>query len=230
MTHLRKASSFLTVQSNQRQLTRINETISHVTIYEGKYHQVKRMFHAIENEVLELKRLKIANLALDENLKSGEYKLLSDKELKLLQRLTKEKVFNMAKTTGLFRIIGVGVAVVLSRKESRDKLKEQYNKYKEDPEGYKENARGLASQLSSKANETIQEVRNNPQDYANRLKRSKIILEEEKSKFTNLDANKEDSLEEGKFDDEGGATVNNNLRVVTEEDLKKNNNALEDKD
>ena len=84
MTHLRKASSFLTVQSN-RQLTRINETISHVTIYEGKYHQVKRMFHAIENEVLELKRLKIANLALDENLKSGEYKLLSDKELKLLQ-------------------------------------------------------------------------------------------------------------------------------------------------
>lgn len=80
----------------------------------------------------------------------------------------------MAKTTGLFRIIaGVGaaaVAVVLSRKENRDKLKEQYNKYKEDPEGYKENARGLASQLSSKANETIQEVRNNPQDYANRLK------------------------------------------------------------
>ena len=78
----------------------------------------------------------------------------------------------MAKTTGLFRIIaGVGAAaVVLSRKESRDKLKEQYNKYKEDPEGYKENARGLASQLSSKANETIQEVRNNPQDYANRLK------------------------------------------------------------
>ena len=31
--------------------------------------------------------------------------------------------------------------------------------------------RGLASQLSSKANETIQEVRNNPQDYANRLKK-----------------------------------------------------------
>lgn len=67
------------------QLTRINEITSQVTIYEGKYHQVKRMFHAIENEVLELKRLKIANLALDENLKSGEYKLLSDKELKLLQ-------------------------------------------------------------------------------------------------------------------------------------------------
>ena len=50
----------------------------------------------------------------------------------------------MAKTTGLFRIIAgvaAAAAVVLSRKESRDKLKEQYNKYKEDPEGYKENAR-----------------------------------------------------------------------------------------
>lgn len=66
-------------------LKRVNETTSQVTIYEGKYHQVKRMFHAIENEVLELKRLKIANLALDKNLKSGEYKLLSDDELKLLQ-------------------------------------------------------------------------------------------------------------------------------------------------
>lgn len=67
------------------ELVKIGDKISYVTIYEGKYHQVKRMFHAIENEVLELKRLKIANLALDENLKSGEYKLLSDKELKLLQ-------------------------------------------------------------------------------------------------------------------------------------------------
>ena len=57
----------------------------HMLLSIGKYHQVKRMFHAIENEVFELKRLKIANLALDENLKSGEYKLLSDKELKLLQ-------------------------------------------------------------------------------------------------------------------------------------------------
>ena len=34
-------------------------------------HQVKRMFHSIDNEVLELKRLKISNLTLDENLKSG---------------------------------------------------------------------------------------------------------------------------------------------------------------
>ncbi|PTE68983.1 16S rRNA pseudouridine(516) synthase [Staphylococcus devriesei] len=68
------------------ELVKVNENLSHVTIYEGKYHQVKRMFHAIENEVLELKRLKIANLALDEKLQSGEYRLLTDEELKLLQQ------------------------------------------------------------------------------------------------------------------------------------------------
>ncbi|BGE82134.1 16S rRNA uridine-516 pseudouridylate synthase [Staphylococcus petrasii] len=68
------------------QLVKVNETISHVTIYEGKYHQVKRMFHAIENEVLELKRLKIANLAIDGNLQSGEYRLLTDEEIQLLQQ------------------------------------------------------------------------------------------------------------------------------------------------
>lgn len=68
------------------QLVKVNETISHVTIYEGKYHQVKRMFHAIENEVLELKRLKIANLAIDDNLQSGEYRLLTDEEIQLLQQ------------------------------------------------------------------------------------------------------------------------------------------------
>ncbi len=44
------------------------------------------MFHAIENEVLELKRLKIANLAIDGNLQSGEYRLLTDEEIQLLQQ------------------------------------------------------------------------------------------------------------------------------------------------
>ncbi len=66
------------------QLEKLDHKLSLVTIYEGKYHQVKRMFHSIDNEVLELKRLKISNLTLDENLKSGEYRLLTSEELKLL--------------------------------------------------------------------------------------------------------------------------------------------------
>ena len=140
----------------------------------------------------------------------------------------------MGKSTNLFRIaLGIGgavAAVALSRKDSRDKLKNEYNKYKENPESYKANAKDLANQIGSKANETIQEVRNNPKDYVDRIKNDpKAFFEEEKSKFTDLDDKKADDLEEGKFDDEGGATTSNNLRVVSEEDLKNNKNALEDK-
>ena len=58
-------------------LKKVDNDVSHVTIYEGKYHQVKRMFHSIENEVLELKRIKIAQLELDHNLDLGSYRLLT---------------------------------------------------------------------------------------------------------------------------------------------------------
>ncbi|RIM39231.1 YtxH domain-containing protein [Staphylococcus capitis] len=141
----------------------------------------------------------------------------------------------MGKSTNLFRIaLGIGgavAAVALSRKDSRDKLKNEYNKYKENPESYKANAKDFASQIGNKANETIQEVRNNPRDYVDRIKNDpKAFFEEEKSKFTDLDDKKADDLEEGKFDYEGGATTSNNLRVVSEDDLKNNKNALEDKE
>ncbi|MEB7433397.1 pseudouridine synthase [Staphylococcus pasteuri] len=66
------------------QLEIIENKLSRVTIYEGKYHQVKRMFHEIENEVLKLKRIKIANLELDETLELGEYRLLTENDFKLL--------------------------------------------------------------------------------------------------------------------------------------------------
>lgn len=58
-------------------LKKVDNYVSHVTIYEGKYHQVKRMFHSIDNEVLELKRIKIAQLELDHNLDLGSYRLLT---------------------------------------------------------------------------------------------------------------------------------------------------------
>ncbi|EMM6953217.1 rRNA pseudouridine synthase [Staphylococcus aureus] len=61
-------------------LTYIYNQTSHVTIYEGKYHQVKRMFHSIQNEVIHLKRIKIADLELDSNLESGNYRLLTEND------------------------------------------------------------------------------------------------------------------------------------------------------
>lgn len=55
---------------------------SFVTIYEGRYHQVKRMFHAIDNEVLALKRISIGDLKLDSALAPGEYRHLTQQDFK----------------------------------------------------------------------------------------------------------------------------------------------------
>ena len=52
-----------------------------VTISEGKFHQVKRMFLKVGCEVLELKRLSMGKLVFDENLKPGEYKELTETDL-----------------------------------------------------------------------------------------------------------------------------------------------------
>ena len=52
-----------------------------LTITEGKYHQVKRMFRAVANEVVYLKRLSIGSLSLDDSLALGEYRELTDEEV-----------------------------------------------------------------------------------------------------------------------------------------------------
>lgn len=55
-----------------------------LTIFEGKYHQVKRMFLAVGNKVIYLKRTAIGNLALDDKLVPGQYRPLSATELACL--------------------------------------------------------------------------------------------------------------------------------------------------
>ena len=56
-----------------------------VTIREGKFHQVKRMFNALNNEVIYLKRISMGTLKLDESLKTGQYRHLTEEEIKLLR-------------------------------------------------------------------------------------------------------------------------------------------------
>lgn len=56
-----------------------------VTIYEGKFHQVKRMFAAVGKEVIYLKRLSMGKLELDETLSPGDYRKLTEDELKILK-------------------------------------------------------------------------------------------------------------------------------------------------
>ena len=62
-----------------------NENLVYITISEGKFHQVKRMFKAVNNEVLYLKRVKMGSLSLDEKLKLGEYRELTEEELNNLK-------------------------------------------------------------------------------------------------------------------------------------------------
>lgn len=57
----------------------------YVTIKEGKFHQVKRMFNAVNNEVIYLKRLSMGSIKLDEKLKLGEYRHLTEDELTKLK-------------------------------------------------------------------------------------------------------------------------------------------------
>ncbi|WP_025692757.1 pseudouridine synthase [Paenibacillus zanthoxyli] len=55
-----------------------------LTITEGKFHQVKRMFQAVGKKVIFLKRVSMGNLPLDANLPEGAYRELTSEELKLL--------------------------------------------------------------------------------------------------------------------------------------------------
>ena len=56
-----------------------------VIIHEGKYHQVRRMFGAVSQRVLELDRVKIGLLELDDTLERGEYRELTEEELNLIK-------------------------------------------------------------------------------------------------------------------------------------------------
>ncbi|MGC6178016.1 pseudouridine synthase [Lacrimispora sp. 38-1] len=62
-----------------------------LTIREGKFHQVKRMFEALGCSVVYLKRLSMGSLKLDENLQPGEYRPLTAEETDLLKRHGKEE-------------------------------------------------------------------------------------------------------------------------------------------
>lgn len=59
----------------------VNDNECEIILREGKFHEVKRMFLALGNEVVFLKRLSIACLSLDENLASGEVRELTNEEV-----------------------------------------------------------------------------------------------------------------------------------------------------
>lgn len=75
---------------NEKQLTapalveRLASYSLRLSICEGKYHQVKRMLAAVGNKVVELHRESIADIQLDEALNPGEYRLLTEAEINII--------------------------------------------------------------------------------------------------------------------------------------------------
>lgn len=65
-------------------LERIDERTARLTIQEGRYHQVKRMFASLGNLVLSLHRERIGPIALDDSLELGESRFLTPKEVQEL--------------------------------------------------------------------------------------------------------------------------------------------------
>ncbi|MBV0934910.1 pseudouridine synthase [Marinobacterium weihaiense] len=75
------------VRTSAAQLERLGARQCCLTIYEGRHHQVKRMFAAIGNEVTALHRERMGTLLLDKSLRPGEYRALTDAEMTGFQDL-----------------------------------------------------------------------------------------------------------------------------------------------
>ena len=60
------------------------ESVALVTVHEGKFHQIKRMFEAVGRQVTALHRLTFGSLALDEGLAPGQWRELTEAELNAL--------------------------------------------------------------------------------------------------------------------------------------------------
>ena len=63
----------------------------YITLTEGKYHQIKLMLDAVGNKVRELERLTFGPLTLDPSLGRGEWRFLTDEEIKSLEALAPAK-------------------------------------------------------------------------------------------------------------------------------------------
>lgn len=72
------------------QLEILADTTAKITIQEGKFHQIKRMFHACDNQVVTLKRIQMGPLQLDETLAQGAYRALSGEEITALKNATQK--------------------------------------------------------------------------------------------------------------------------------------------
>lgn len=75
------------IQCLPSQLIILDDYHCQLTLYEGKYHQIKKMFLSCQNRVIALKRISFAGLSLDESLREGEWRHLTDLEFQKLKEI-----------------------------------------------------------------------------------------------------------------------------------------------
>lgn len=78
---------FKTMPATLKIIAASKESEVEVTIMEGKFHQVKRMFEAVGTKVTYLKRIRMGGLVLDASLPLGNFRELTKDELRLLESL-----------------------------------------------------------------------------------------------------------------------------------------------
>ena len=91
-THIERFREGLDIGDEKKTLPAVLEILAlepetseiRITIHEGRFHQVKRMFEAVGCKVTYLKRLSMGAVALDETLAPGDYRPLNEKERELL--------------------------------------------------------------------------------------------------------------------------------------------------
>ncbi|MEH6579281.1 MAG: pseudouridine synthase [Amphritea sp.] len=74
--------SYENITTSPAQLELVDSHTSRLTIYEGRYHQVKRMFGHLDNEVVGLHRESMGEISLDRTLMPGEYRPLTEEEIR----------------------------------------------------------------------------------------------------------------------------------------------------
>lgn len=69
------------LETTPAQLQLLTPCLARLTIYEGRHHQVKRMFHAVGNRVVSLHRERMGDIELDSTLSPGQYRALTNTEI-----------------------------------------------------------------------------------------------------------------------------------------------------
>lgn len=69
-------------------ISMINEKEGYITLTEGRYHEIKKMFLSLDNKITSLHRFMYGGITLG-SLKKGEYRLLKDQEVNHLKEITR---------------------------------------------------------------------------------------------------------------------------------------------